>query len=86
MMAFPEDLSTTKQVHALNSIKPGCDSSPGTERWQWGFEDNTNTFFTGRDGRISLGFEREQLMVNYWANLQGYSASPTKDILHECWE
>lgn len=57
-MTFSEDLSTTKQVHALNSI----------------------------DGRMSLVLVRKQLMVNYWTNLQGYSTSPTKDVLQECRE
>ena len=38
-------------------------------------------------GEMPLELRRQQLMVSYWANLQGHSQShPTKSVLVECWE
>ena len=38
-------------------------------------------------GEMPLRLRRKQLMVNYWANLQGHSDFHlTKEALQECWE
>lgn len=38
-------------------------------------------------GEMPLGLRRTQLMLNYWANLQGYGQDhPTQAVLNPCWE
>ncbi len=38
-------------------------------------------------GEMPLEIRRKQLMINYWANLQGHKDEhPTKMVLQNCWE